>query len=81
MTTKWKELRKVIEAEFEGDAWDRFKFGLWMDTHNYIELCKEPALRLGLGEAWADRTKYIIGYAIPAILAVALEWAVSGSLL
>ena len=76
-----KELRKVIAANFEGRALDRFLFGLWMDTHNWIELCKEPALRLGGGEKWADRTKYIIGIAIPAVVLVALEWACSGTFL
>jgi hypothetical protein len=76
-----KELRKIVSAHFEGRSLERFIWGLEMDTHNWIELCKEPALRSGLGEEWADRTKYIIGIAVPVIVLIGLEWACSGTLL
>lgn len=75
------ELRKAISATFEGKAVERMVWTLEQVTHSWIELCKEPALRSGLGEEWADRTKYIIGIGIPVLLAVGLEWAISGSLL
>jgi hypothetical protein len=76
-----KEISKAIATTFDGKELERGKFLLRELSHWYIECCKLPALRLGLGEAWADRTKYIIVYAIPTALAVLLEWAVSGSLL
>ena len=76
-----KEIGKAIAETFDGKELERGKFLLREVSHWYIEVCKLPALRLGLGEAWADRTKYIIGYSVPAILGLLLEWAITGSLL
>jgi len=76
-----KEISTAIAETFDGQEVARGKFLLRELSHWYIECCKLPALRLGLGEAWADRTKYVIGYAIPAVAAVLLEWVISGSLL
>lgn len=76
-----RELRKLISLHFQGKAVERMVWTLEQVTHSWIELCKEPALRSGLGEKWADRTKYIIGIAVPTIVLIGLEWACSGTLL
>ena len=76
-----QDIRKIISAHFEGRAVERMRWTLEQLTHSWIELAKEPALRLGLGEAWADRTKYVVGLAPVGIALVALEWAITGSFL
>jgi hypothetical protein len=76
-----KDIRKIISAHFEGRALERLRWTLEQVGHSWIELAKEPALRLGLGEVWADRTKYVLGLAPVGLGLLALEWAATGSFL
>ena len=63
-----KEISKAIAETFDGQEMARGKFLLHELSHWYIECWKLPAIKFGLGETWADRTKYILGYGVPAII-------------
>lgn len=45
-------------------VWDRFVFASSEWGHAYINLIKEPMVKYGLSEWWADKLKYLIGLVI-----------------
>jgi hypothetical protein len=70
-----EEISKAIAETFDGAEAARGKYLAHELAHWYIECWKLPALKLGLGETWADRTKYALAYGIPlAILFLATAY-------